>query len=340
MIRVVLALFALLLASPASRAQDFFKGKQIAIVVGNAAGGGYDAYARLLQRHMGKYIPGNPDIVVRNMPGAGGLVLANWLYNEAPKDGTAIGLSSRNSPLEPLLGNPAARFRTERFTWVGTPTSYEDDAYLLVVNANSRFKTIEDAQRPGDPILFGAFANGGSDTDLVLVAKDVLKLNLKLIRGYNGTPAVGLAMERGEVDGRAIGMSSLQTAYSDQLRNKKLLFLAQFGHEKRWSRLPDTPTARELVKAPDDLAVLELAELPLRVARPYMLPPDVPQARAELLKRAFMDANRDPAYLDEARRLQIDISPLTGDAVQATYGEAAKIPATIIARYKAILAGS
>ena len=332
-------LAALLLAAPAN-AQDFFRGKQIAIVVGNAAGGGYDAYARLLQRHIGRYIPGSPDIVVRNMPGAGGLVLANWLYNEAAKDGTVIGLSSRNSPLEPLLGNPAARFRTERFIWLGTPTSYEDDAYLLVVNAASRFKTIADAQNPGDPIVFGAFANGGSETDLVLVAKEVLKLNLKLIRGYNGTPAVGLAMERGEVDGRAIGMSSLQAAYGDQLKNNKLRFLAQFGHVQRWSRLPDTPTARELVTSPQDLAILELAELPLRVARPYMLPPDVPKPQADLLKKAFMDANRDPEYLAEAKRLQIDISPLPGEIVQSTFGEATKIPADIIARYKAILAGS
>ena len=332
-------LAALLLAAPAN-AQDFFRGKQIAIVVGNAAGGGYDAYARLLQRHIGRYIPGSPDIVVRNMPGAGGLVLANWLYNEAAKDGTVIGLSSRNSPLEPLLGNPAARFRTERFIWLGTPTSYEDDAYLLVVNAASRFKTIADAQKPGDPIVFGAFANGGSETDLVLVAKEVLKLNLKLIRGYNGTPAVGLAMERGEVDGRAIGMSSLQAAYGDQLKNNKLRFLAQFGHVQRWSRLPDTPTARELVTSPQDLAILELAELPLRVARPYMLPPDVPKPQADLLKKAFMDANRDPEYLAEAKRLQIDISPLPGEIVQSTFGEATKIPADIIARYKAILAGS
>ena len=338
--RFIIPLASLLLACGASHAQDFYKGKQLSIVVGNAAGGGYDAYARLLQRHMGRFIPGNPEIVVRNMPGAGGLTLANWLYNDAAKDGTVIGLSSRNSPLEPVLGNPAARFRTERFVWIGTPTSYEDDAYLLVVRADSKFKTIEDAQKPGDPIIFGAFANGGSETDLVLVAKEVLKLNLRLIRGYNGTPAVGLAMERGEVDGRAIGMSSLQTAYADQLRSGKLRFLAQFGHEKRWSRLPDTPTARELVKGADDLAILELAELPLRVARPYMAPPDIPADRAGILKKAFMDANRDSAYLEEAKRLQVDISPLPGEAVQATFAEATKIPAAVIARYKAILAGS
>ena len=153
-------LSAFVLAAAPASAQDFYKGKQIAIVVGNAAGGGYDAYARLLQRHMARHIPGNPEIVVRNMPGAGGMLMANWLYNEAPKDGTVIGLSSRNSPLEPVLGNPAARFRTEKFVWLGTPTSYEDDAYLLVARAESRFKTIEDAQQPGAPIIFGAFANG------------------------------------------------------------------------------------------------------------------------------------------------------------------------------------
>jgi tripartite-type tricarboxylate transporter receptor subunit TctC len=337
--RFLLSILLIALANAPAHAQDFYKGKQISIVVGNAAGGGYDAYARLLQRHMGRFIPGNPEIVVRNMPGAGGMQMANWLYNDAPKDGTAIGLSSRNSPLEPVLGNTAARFRTEKFNWIGTPTSYEDDAYLLVVRADSRFKTIEDAQGPGDPIIFGAFANGGSDTDLVLVAREVLQLNLKLIRGYNGTPAVGLAMERGEVDGRAIGMSSLLAAYGDATRNNKFRYLAQFGHEKRWSRLPDVPTARELVKDPNDLAILLLAELPFRVARPFMAPPDIPADRADMLKKAFMDANRDGAYLEEAKRLQIDISPLPGEVVQSTFAEAAKLPAEIIERYKKILAG-
>ena len=174
----------------------------------------------------------------------------------------------------------------------------------------------------------------------MLIAREVLKLNLKLIRGYNGTPAVGLAMERGEVDGRAIGMSSLQAAYGEQLRNNRLRFLAQFGHEKRWSRLPDTPTARELVKSPEDLAILALAELPLRVARPFMAPPDIPKAQADILKKAFMDTNRDPAYLEEAKRLQVDISPLPGETVQETFAGATRIPADVIARYRAILGGT
>ena len=174
----------------------------------------------------------------------------------------------------------------------------------------------------------------------MLFRSEILKLNLKLIRGYNGSPDVGLAIERGEVDGRAIGMSSLQAAYADAMKNNRFRYLAQFGHKERWSRLPDVPTARELVTDRDDLAILELAELPLRVARPYMAPPDVPADRAEILKKAFMDANRDPAYLEEAKRLQVDISPLPGEAVQATFGEATKLPATVIERYKKILAGT
>jgi tripartite-type tricarboxylate transporter receptor subunit TctC len=322
---------------PPAAAQDFYKGKTIDLIVGNAAGGGYDAYARLLARYMPRYIPGEPNFVIKNVPGAGGMVMSNQMYSQAPRDGLTIGMMSRSNPIEPVLGNTAAKFKSEEFTWLGTSSSYDEDAYSLVIRADAPFNTIEDAQKPGKPLTLGGLAAGGTDTDIVLIARDVFKLNVQLIRGYKGSAELNLAITRGEVEGRAIGMSSLQTTMADWLREGKLRFLLQFAHEKRWRGLPDVPTARELAKTADDKALLELAELPFLMARPFLAPPGVPQAQADILKKAFMDTQKDADYLREANQMKVDISPLSGDEIQKIVARIAQTPPAVVARYNAIL---
>jgi tripartite-type tricarboxylate transporter receptor subunit TctC len=319
-------------------ADEFYQGKTITIVVGNAAGGGYDLYARILARHMGQHIPGQPNIIVKYQPGAGGMVMANAMYSTVAPDGLTIGMMSRDNPLEPVLGNPAAMFKSDKFTWLGTSSSYQDDAYCLIVRADTPIKSVEDARKPGPPLIFGGLAAGGTDTDLTVIARSVLGINLKLIRGYGGSAAINLAMRRGEVDGRAIGMSSLQNAMADWLEAGKIRFLVQFGHATRWKGLPDVPTARELAKTPQDKALVELAELPLLLARPFIAPPNVPTEQAALLKRAFMETQRDPDYLKEAKDLQLDISPLSGDEIAQILSRIAGSPPQLIQRYKDILA--
>jgi tripartite-type tricarboxylate transporter receptor subunit TctC len=323
--------------SASAAAQDFFKGKSIDLLVGSAAGGGYDAYARLLARYMPRYIAGTPAMVVRNMPGAGGMAMSNQMYSQSPRDGTVIGMMSRSNPIEPVLGNSVAKFKSEEFTWLGTSSSYDEDAYSLVIRADAPFKTIEDVQKPGKPLTMGSLAAGGTDTDIVLIAREVFKLNLNLIRGYKGSPDLNLAITRGEVEGRSIGMSSLQTTMGDWLREGKLRFLVQFGHEKRWRGLPDVPTARELAKAPDDRALLELAELPFEMARPFIAPPGVPKMQADILKKAFMDAHRDAGYLREAEQMKIDVSPLSGDEMQKVVARIAQTAPAVVKRYNSVL---
>jgi tripartite-type tricarboxylate transporter receptor subunit TctC len=330
------ALIVLACMASAATAQDFYKGKAINLVVGNATGGGYDAYARLLARHMGKYIPGEPTFIVRNMPGAGGMAMSNFMYSQAPRDGTTIGMMSRSNPIEPVLGTEAAKFKSEEFTWLGTSSSYEDDAYSLVIRADAPFMTIADAQKPGRPLVLGGLAAGGTDTDIVLIARDVFKLNTQLIRGYSSAE-LNLAIQRGEVEGRAIGMSSIQTGLGDFLRDGKLRFLVQFGHEKRWKGLPDVPTAREVATTADDKALLELAELPFLMARPFLAPPGVPKQQADILKNAFMAAHQDADYRHEADQMKIDISPLSGDEIQKIVVRIAQTPPPVVARYNAIL---
>lgn len=331
-----IALGALVLTALPAAAEDFYKGKAINLVVGNATGGGYDAYARLLARHMSKHIPGEPNIVVRNMPGAGGLVMSNYMYSQAPRDGLTIGMMSRANPVEPVLGNPSAKFKSEEFVWLGTSSSYGDDAYCLVIRADAPFKTIEDVQKPGRPLNLGALAVGGTDADISLIATDVFKLNTKIVRGYTSA-GLNLAIQRGEVEGRAIGMSSIQTGLRDMLQGGKLRFLLQFGHETRWKGLPDVPTAHELAKTADDKALLDLAEMPFQMARPFIAPPGIPAEQAAILKKAFMDTNKDPAYLREAETMKIDISPLSGEGLEKIVARIAKTPPAVAARYNKIL---
>jgi len=325
-----------IVTTPAA-AQDFYRAKTINLIVGNAAGGGYDIYARLLARYMGRYIPGEPAFVVRNMPGAGGMVLSNHIYSQAPRDGLTIGMMSRSNPIEPLLGNTAAKYKAEEFLWLGTISSYEDDSYCIVIRADSPVRSVDDLQRGGHTLRLGGLAAGGTDTDVVLIAREVLKFNIQLIRGYKGTQELNLAIQRGEVEGRGIGVSSVSNTFADWHRDGKLRFLVQFGHENRWKGLPDVPTARELAKTPDDKALLELTELPFLMARPFFGPPDVPAAQAAILKKAFMDTQSDPEYLREAKQLALDVSPRSGDEIQATLQRLARAPPALIARYKEIL---
>ena len=331
--------FALYVAhSMPCSAADFYAGKTVTMLVGNTAGGGYDVYARLLARHLGRHIPGEPNIVVRNQPGAGGKVLANEMYSRTAPDGLTIGMLARDNPLEPLMGVSGARFHSEDFTWLGTMSSYEDDAYCLIIRADSPIKTIEDARKPGKPLVFGGLQYGESGVDLILLARSLFGLNARLIVGYPGTPDVNIAIQRGELDGRAIGVSSLQNTMGDWLKAGKLRFLVQFGRETRWRGLPDVPTARELAKDADDRALVELAEVPFRIARPFIAPPKVPAEQAAILQGAFMDTLRDPLLLKEAASMQIDISPLGGEAVHDIVARIAHTPPALIQRYKDILA--
>ena len=325
----------------ASAQTNFFEGKTVSLIVANAAGGGYDASARALARHMRKYIPGIANVIVKNMPGAGGLAAANHMYSVAEPDGLTFALLSRSSPLQPTLGFSAAKFKAENFTWLGTSSSYADSAYFLVTMTSAPFQTAADLRNPKiRPAVIGSLAAGGTDTDVMLVAKDVLKLNMQLIRGYKGSPDLSLAMERGEIDGRAIGWAPLQVgAYRTYIKEGKLRFLLQFGRATRWAKMPDVPTARELATNPQDRALIELVELPFQVTYPYVAPPNVPKDRAAILQTAFMKTFQDPEYLEEGRKLDLDVSPLDGATVQGMIARLAQSPPELIARYKAILEG-
>jgi len=321
---------------------DFYRGKQVQMIVGHSPGGGYDIYARLLARYLGYYIPGNPTVVVQNMMGAASLVSANYLYGKAPKDGTVIGMIDRGLPLMAILGtNPNVRFDPVKFTWLGSASSFADDAFLLFARKDSAVKTVEDAQRPGGPkLIVGVTADGATDKDVAVLFRDVLGFNLKIIPGYPGGNEISLAVDRGEVDARLTALSGTNTSRPAWfLPGSQMHVLVQFARTTRHSRFPDVRTARELARDSTSLTLVELAELPYQMSRPFVAPPGIPPDRAKALQTALMMASKDANYLAEAASLKLDVSPIDGDAVLELIVRLAKSPPDVLERMKTLLSG-
>ncbi len=334
-------LVAAAVSAQADAVADFYAGKLIRIVVGFDSGGGYDVYARLLARHMGKHIPGNPSLVVQNMPGAGGLRAANFLYAAAPKDGTTIGTFSRDMPLLAALGgNPGVAFDPRRFTWLGSSSSFSDDAYFLIVRADAPVTSIAEARRPGAPVMIlGGSNEGASGSDVPIILRDTLGLNIKLVNGYPDSNAIFLAMERGEIAGRTVDLSTLRS-----LRPKWLepgggtRVLLAFARATRHPDFPDVPTARELAPAGPGRALIELAERPYAMARPFMAPPGLLPERAQALQLAFLATSKDPDYLAEAEKLGLAISPVDSTEVARTVVGIAGADPDVLAHLRRLLA--
>jgi tripartite-type tricarboxylate transporter receptor subunit TctC len=330
---LVLGLAALATPAGADEVADFYKGKTVQLVVGYGPGGGYDVYARVLSRHIGKHIPGNPTIVVQNMPGAGSLRAANYLYSVAPKDGTVFGTFARNMPLMGLLKtNQNVQFDPKKFTWLGSSSSYQNDAYLLLVRKDAKVKSVEDARRPGGPpIILGSTAEGTSSDAMPVVLRDMLGFNIKQISGYTDSGVLFMAMERNEVEGRTVGLSAVRSNKPEWLQPNGLMQgLVVFGRATRHPDLPDVPTARELAKSDRERTLIEILEVPYLLSRPYAAPPDVPPARAKALQDAFMAAHKDPAYLEEAAKLNIDVSPISGQEILQLIDRIAATPPDLL----------
>ncbi len=316
--KAVLALAMMIAAAPAvaDPVEDFYKGKSLQLVVGYGPGGGYDVYARLTARFFGNHIPGKPTIVVQNMPGAGSLRAANWIYVTAPKDGTAFATFARNMPMMGVLGgNANVQFDARKYTWMGSPTSAQDDGYFLWVRKDAKAQTLDDARRPGGPeIILGGTSEGSTDTDVAALMKKTIGLNLRVVAGYPDGNAMSMAMERGEVEGRFIGLSAVASTLPGWLKpDSTVRPMLQFARATRLKQFPDVPTARELAKDEQSRKLIELAEIPYLLSRPLVAPPGIPADRAKALQKAYMDMMKDPEFLAEAAKLHIDISPLGAD---------------------------
>lgn len=327
--------------SAAQTVEKFYKGKTLTLVVGNGPGGGFDVFGRLLARHIGRYVPGNPSIIVQNMPGAGSLVAANYLYNLAPNDGTTFGLIARNMPLLGLLGNNSnVRFDPRKFTWLGSSSNFSNDAYVLIVRKDGAVKSIEDARRPGGPpLLLGGTADGGSSSDVPKILRDTIGLNVRLIVGYRDSAAIYLAMERGEVSGRTNELSSIKSTRPSWLTpESNFKVLVQYARETRHSAFPDVPTARELALDVAGRALIEFTETPFTMAWPYAAPPGVPLDRARALQEAFADAHRDPQFLAEAATAGVDVNLVSAQVLLRNINNLSRAPPELFDYVKKLLA--
>jgi len=324
------------LYAPAARAQDavaaFYKGKQINLIVGSSAGGGYDTYARLLGRHLGKYIPGNPIIVPSNMPGAGSNAAAAHIYAVAPKDGTVIGAVQTAAVLDPLFGDKARmKHDASKFIYLGSATI---DYYICVVRADAPVKTFQDALTR--EVIIGASQPGTSTRDFPALLNNAVGTKFRIVSGYPGTREITLAIEKGEVQGLCgFSWSSLSVQHPDWLQNGFIRVLVQ-EHDKGHPEVNrmGVPLAVDFAKSPQDRQIMDLIYSSEIFGRPYILPPGVPTDRVAALRKAFMDALRDPELRAEGEKLGLDLDPIAGEELQKIAEKIYATPPDIVERAK------
>ena len=307
----LLAMGCAILGAGSAPADDFFKGKQVMLMAGSAAGGANDAYARLLARHLSKHIPGNPTIVFQNVPGAGGAVLANQLYATAPRDGTAIGQVQRTLLLDPLLLDKTFNFKPLEFNWLG---SLNRETNVLIMSGDSKVKSIDDAKR-----IESVLAAEGADTDGVIypmLINQFLGTRFRVVSGYQGNAAMMLAIERGETDGRGgVPWSAIKLSSAQKLSDGKIKVLLQLNMMPN-PELPGVPSLLDLVKNDVHRQVLELLFARQEMGRPFVLPPGVPAERVAMLRKAFVDTTKDSEFLSEADKLKFEIDVMDGEEMQ------------------------
>ena len=297
------------------------KGKHVELYIGYSVGGAYDLYARVLARHLGRHIPGNPTIIPKNMEGAGSLRLANWLYNVGAKDGTVLATIGRGTGFDPLLGSKGAQFQADKFTWVG---SANNEVSICVAWKGSGITRFEDTMTK-ELIVGGTGA--AADTDqFPRILNGVLGTKFKIVSGYPGGNDITLAMERGEVKGRCgWSWSSVVATHKRWVDDKTITVLVQLSLNKH-PDLPDVPLVMEFAKTEEQKQIFRLIFARQVMGRPFLAPPGLPKDRAEALRRAFDETMKDPEFLADATRTQLEITPVAGEEVEKLVTELYQTP--------------
>jgi len=313
-------------AAHADAVEDFFKGKTVTYYISTVPGGGYDLYGRLIASHIGDHIPGKPNVVPKNMPGAGGLLMTNWLYNVAPRDGTAIGGSPQAVAIEQVLGSKGIQYDAGKFTWIGRAAPVVEVMYTWFT---SKTKTFKDAQER-ETIMGGTGPT--SPTITYLKQLNILAgTKFKPIPGFGGTTEVNLAMERGEVEGSIKSWASMKVDNPDWLRDKKVNIILQFALD-RPDDLSDVPLMMEIGKTDADRQALRFFAAGNAMGRSTFGPPGLPADRAKALRTAFMAMMKDPAVLAEADKRKIDLGPLSGEGLEKIVMDTLNVTAEVKAR--------
>jgi tripartite-type tricarboxylate transporter receptor subunit TctC len=330
--------FALVLGGGAAAQDavaDFYRGKTVTITVGSAVGGGYDAYARLVARHLGRHIPGNPTIVVQNMPGAGSNRAASFVALQAPKDGTAIGAIQPGGVLWTLLFNQPVQHDPSKLVMIG---SANRDVYLCLVRSDAGVKSFQEVLNTKE-VIIGTAGEGAAIRDMPVLLVNVLGAKLRLVAGYAGSREILIAMERNEVQGICgMGWASISMQHSDWIKNGFVRILAQedMKGEPAVSQM-GVPLTVAFAKSEEDRQVMELIYSQSLFGRPYMLPPGVPPERVAALRKAFMAALADKELIAEAAKARLELAPMSGEDMQALVARLYALPARISERAKQAL---
>jgi hypothetical protein len=323
---------ALTVSAHAQSPAEFFKGKTIEVFIGTTTGGGYDAYTRILSRHMGRHIPGNPVLVPKNMAGGGGIRLANYLYNAAPKDSLAFGTYNRGITYEPLLGNKSAQFDPIRFNWIGSTNDEVSICVAWHTTGVARYQQVLERE-----LVVGASGVGADTYQFPKLINGVLGTRFKIVTGYPGGNDIDLAMERQEVQGRCSwSWSSVKATHPTWLPEKRFNILFQMGLSKH-PELRDTPLIMDLARTDDERAIFKLMFSRQVMAWPFFLPPGVPQDRIDALRRAFDETMRDKEFLADAAKARFEIRPVSGLAIQALVGEIYATPPEVVRKTMELL---
>ena len=321
-------------ASAADPIADFYRGKTVTIAIGFGPAGGYDTYARILARHLGDHIPGKPNVLAQNMPGAGSMKLANYVYNVAPKDGTYIGMFSAQTALEPLYGNANARFETAKFTWIG---NMHRDTGACGAWHSTGIASLQDLLKSDKEVIFGSTGASTNGHQHALILKSMMGAKVKLISGYKGIKDVNLAMQQGEVQA-ACGMSqsATQAAFANEVERGQIRMFVQFGREN----VPFFGKATNfysLLKTDEDRQIADLFFGTGEISRPFTAPPGLRAEITAALRGAMMATLADPGLLADARKSKNDISPMSGEEVAARFAAFAKTPPAIVKKALAII---
>jgi tripartite-type tricarboxylate transporter receptor subunit TctC len=307
--------------------EEFYKGKTIDLYIGYSVGGGYDIYARALAQHIGKHIPGNPTVVPRNMEGAGSLRLANWLYNVAPKDGTAFGIIGRGIPFGPLLGGEGSEFDATKFTYLGSMNEEVSVCVTWHTTGVDSFEKLKESE-----VVVGGTGPDADTDQFPRVVNGVLGTKLKVVSGFPGGNDILLAMERGELGGRCgWSWSSVKTAHADWVADKKINILFQMSANKH-PDLADVPLIMDLAETDEQRQILRLIFSRQTLGRPFVAPPGLPEDRVQALRDAFMATLEDPEFLADAEKADLEITPVSGEDVQALVTDIYETPPELAAQ--------
>jgi tripartite-type tricarboxylate transporter receptor subunit TctC len=323
-----IGLTVMLFSTPGAKAQsvgEFYKGKSVDIDIGYTVAGGYDLYARLIARRLGEHIPGNPNVVPKNVEGAGSLRLANYLYTAAPKDGTVIGAISRGAAFDPLFNENGGDFDASKFSWIGSANNEVSVCVALTSSGITRFDDLYTT-----PLTIGSTGTGDDTYQFPALLNAVLGTKFKIVTGYPGGNDVTLALERGEVQGRCgWSWSSLKATRLNWVVRKRIVVLVQLSLSKH-SDLPNVPLIMDLAKTDEQRAIFRMIFARQTMGRPYAAPPGLPEDRLAALRKAFMDTMTDKKFLYDADQNKFEINPVDGDELEALVKEVYRTPSDVL----------